>query len=92
MSKAVDPREQPERVLDGVQIAKTETGDRYTVTVRDDGDGVTVASLDGNTVMQPTIHELELWIQHGEYYIPEYSPATHVTDAITALAQEDSDD
>ncbi len=92
MSKAVDPREQPERVLDGLQIAKTETGDRYTVTVRDDGDGVTVASVDGSAVLQPTIHELELWIQYGEYYIPEYSPATHAFDAIKALAQEATDD
>ncbi len=85
MSEAVDPAEAPEKILDGVRIAETETGDQFTVTVSDDR-ALTVASLDGEVVKEPTAGELDRWIRHGEYYIPEYSPAHEVHDAIEALA------
>jgi hypothetical protein len=85
MSKAVDPTESPAQVLDGVQIAETETGDRYTVSIDDDGE-VTVASLDGEDVRQPTPREFDRWLQHGEFYVPEYSPAGDVHEAAEQLA------
>jgi hypothetical protein len=84
MSKTVDPTDAPTQVLDGVQIAETETGDRYTVTI--DNDEVTVASLDGEDVRQPTPREFDRWLKHGEFYVPEYSPAGDVHEAAEQLA------
>jgi len=85
MSKTVDPTEAPTQILNGVQTAETETGDRYTVTI--DDSSVTVASLDGEDVRQPTPREFDRWLRHGTFYVSEYSPAHEVHDAIEALAE-----
>jgi hypothetical protein len=85
MSKTVDPTESPAQVLNGVRIGETETGDRYTVTIADD-DTVTVARLDGDDVRQPTPQELDRWLRHGVFYVPEYSPAGDIYEAAEQLA------
>ena len=78
----------PIDVLDGVTIAEVGTGDRYTVTVPvDDADDLAeldVTKDDGDTTLDPTVTQLDLWLMFGEFYLPE-GDAAKINAAITAL-------
>lgn len=89
MNDAVDPKERPEDLLDGITLAETETGDTYTLSVTDQG--LRLTQLGGITVREPDAHTLNHWLRHGEFYVPEHSPASNVHDAVETLAGDRDD-
>ena len=83
MPESAELEEPPEEVLDGVTVARTETGDHYTVTVEDDGN-LTFTGETGDDVRPQTPSELDMQLRQGEFYIPE-DPAWEVQTAIDQL-------
>ncbi|WP_135807333.1 hypothetical protein [Halorussus marinus] len=91
MQGTTDPDEKPADLLDGVQIAETETGDRYRIHVGDDGLlSLSHITLDGADPEQVTPAELDHDLKYGTYYVPEYSPAGDVHEAVEMLAGQDN--
>ncbi|WP_134672640.1 hypothetical protein [Halorussus marinus] len=91
MNDAVDPKAEPEELVDGVKIAETETGDRYRIHVGDDGLlSLSHITFDGADPEQVTPAELDHDLKYGTYYVPEYSPAGDVHEAVEMLAGQDN--
>ena len=90
MSESAEVESQTEldrEVIDGLTVARTETGERYTVRVKVNG-GLELTPKESEKVEHTTPTGLDAKLRHGEFYVPEYSPASEVYDALRRLSEE----
>ena len=88
----VELEKPPAEVLDGLTIGLVETGARRTVsTDRLEADGVLLVEQDDDRYETSPLELYEDLYVAGIYYVPEYSPAWEVCEALDQLADLDQE-
>lgn len=86
----VELESSPTEILEGLTVALVETGRKYTVStdrLEDEGDLVVEKGVEDDVTLSPAalLERLDV----GIYYLPEYSPAWEVDEALSRLEGRD---
>lgn len=80
---AIELSDRPENIIDGLQIGVVETGEKRTVNADNLEGGELVLEWDDETVVTTPEELYESLYVAGIYYIPEYTPAWEVNEALS---------